>query len=129
MPFPQSQSAGSADQLSGPPPSPQGAGGGPTGGAPFSMAGLAPPPVPSTMMPPEVVTGILASAEKIGSLLDSYAQVAPDLAMKFAMIKDQLQAVLAELVKAGATPTSPTATGPGFPGGGMDRGVAGAGAV
>jgi hypothetical protein len=105
-------------------------GGGPTGGAtPFSLSAMAPPQVPSAQMPPEILTGILQSASKIGELLDSYAQVAPDLAMEFAAIKEQLQVTLASLVQAGAGATSPTATGPAFPGGGMDRGIAGAGAV
>jgi hypothetical protein len=116
--------------LDGPPPSPQMFGGGPTGGAtPFSLSAMAPPQVPSAQMPPEILTGILQSASTIGELLDSYAQVAPDLAMEFAAIKEQLQVTLASLVQAGAGATSPTATGPAFPGGGMDRGIAGAGAV
>lgn len=51
-------------------------GGGPTGGAPFSMDAMV-PQVPSAQMPPEVLTGVLASSETIGKLLDSYAQVAP----------------------------------------------------
>jgi hypothetical protein len=80
-------------------------------------------------MPPEVLTGILQSSDTIGKLLDSYAQVAPDLAMKFAMIKDQLQAVLAELIGAGAGPTSPTAVGAAFPGGGIDKGIPGPGST
>ena len=115
--------------LDGPPPSPQLMGGGPTGGAtPFSLSAMAPPQVPSAQMPPEILTGILQSASKIGELLDSYAQVAPDLAMEFAAIKESLQTVLAQLVQAGAGATDPTATGPAFPAA-FDRGVAGAGAV
>lgn len=105
-------------------------GAGPTGSpTPFSLSAIAPPMQPSDQMPPEILTGILSSATKIGQLLDSYAQVAPDLAVQFAMIKDQLATVLAQLTTKGAGPTSPTATGPAFPGGGIDRGIAGAGTV
>ena len=120
--------AGSAP-LDGPPPSPQATGAGPTGGAPFSLDAMAPPPtVPTNQMPPEILTGILASSEKIGQLLDSYAQVAPDLALKFNAIKNQLQAVLAELAVAGAGATSPTNPGAQFPAA-FDRGIAGPGTV
>lgn len=80
-------------------------------------------------MPPEVLTGVLQSAETIGQMLDSFAQVAPDKAAQFAMIKDQLQSVLAQLVVAGAGPTSPTAVGSAPPMGGIDRGMSGPGGV
>lgn len=119
-----------AGVLDGPPPSPQMMGGGPTGGAtPFSLAQMAPPQVPSAQMPPEILTGLMQAATKIGELLDSFAQVAPDKAMDFAQIKDQLALILADLVQAGAGPTAPTATGAAFPGGGMEKGIAGPGSV
>ena len=116
-------------RLDGPPPSPQAVGGGPTG-APtdFSLQAVA-PPVPSNQMPPEMLTAILQSAAQIGTLLDSYAQALPDMGTDFASVKDHLQMVLAKLLSAGAGPVSATASGPQFPGGGMDRGIAGAGAV
>jgi hypothetical protein len=124
-PLPQSSSA-----LDGPPPSPQSNGGGPTGEAtPFSLAALTPPAVPSNQMPPELLTGIMQSAQTIAQMFDSYAQATPDLAADWAQLKDGLAAVLAKLMQAGSGPVSPTATGPGFPGGGVDRGIAGAGAV
>lgn len=118
-------------QLDGPPPSPQLAGGGPNGQAtPMSMSQLAPgQPMGAGQMPPEILSGILASAQRIEQLLDSYAQVAPDLGMEFSMIKTALASTLAKLVERGATPTSPTATGAAFPGGGTDRGISGAGTV
>lgn len=119
--------AGSAP-LDGPPPSPQAFGAGPTGGAPFSLGALVPAQVPSAQMPPEVLTGVLASSETIGKLLDSYAQVAPDLAAEFNALKDQLQAVLAKLVTAGAGATSPANPGAQFPAA-FDRGVSGPGPV
>ena len=118
------------DPLSSPPPSPQIAGGGPTGQSPFALAGgSGSGPIPSDKMPPEVLTGVLQSAETIGQMLDSFAQVAPDKAAQFAMIKDQLQQVLASLVVAGAGPTSPTAVGSAPPMGGIDRGLSGPGGV
>lgn len=113
--------------LDAPPPSPTPMGG-MNGAAPFSMQGLA-PPISSGQMPPEILTGLTASAQKIGELLDSFAQITPDKAAQLALIKDLLQRYLADLMTVGSGPISPTATGPAFPGGGLDRGVAGAGAV
>lgn len=117
----------SASPLDGPPPSPQSLGGGPTG-APTAMSlqGLA-PPIPSGQMPPEILTGIMQSAQSIAQLLDSYAQAVPDLAADWAQLKDHLATVLAKLMQAGSRPTSPTASGPVPPMGGIDRGIAGAG--
>jgi hypothetical protein len=127
--FPSSTTAGSTSPLDSPPPSPQSMGASPTG-APtdFSLSAVA-PPLPSAQMPPEILTAILQSAENIGTLLDSYAQALPDKAADFASVKDHLQSVLAQLMIAGAGATSPTATGSQFPGGGFNRGVAGAGAI
>lgn len=120
------------DQLAGPPPSPtpmsppaSAAGSSPA----FSVAGLAPQPMSSSQMPPEVLTGLTASASKIGDLLDSFAQITPDKQAQLALIKDLLQQYLADVMQAGAGPVSPTASGPAFPGGGMQQGIAGAGAV
>ena len=116
----------SASRLDGPPPSPQAVGAGPTGQpTDFSLNTLA-PPVPSAQMPPEILTGIMQSAQTISDLLDSYAQATPDLAADWAMIKDALAATLAKLVQNGAGATSPTATGPAFPAA-FDRGISGAG--
>lgn len=114
--------------LDGPPPSPTGMSQPPDGQ--FSMRGLAgPAPVPSTALPPEMLTGIVASAATIGQMLDAYAQALPDKAAQFALIKDMLQQIFAELMTAGAGAISPTASGPAPPMGGMDRGIAGAGSV
>jgi hypothetical protein len=115
--------------LDGPPPSPQMTGGGPTGQPPVGFKGMAPPAIPSDQLPPEVLTGMMQAASKIGDMLDSFAQMAPDLAQDFGQLKDQLQAVLAKLMQSGAGPTNPTAAGSQFPGGGADRGIAGGGTV
>jgi len=95
---------------------------------PPGMAGLA-PQIPSTQMPPEVLTGITQSAQTISSMLDSFAQITPDQSTKLSLIKDLLQQYLAAIVTAGSGPVSATAPGPAFPGGGTDRGIAGPGSV
>lgn len=78
-------------------------------------------------MPPEILTGIMQSAETINDLLTAYAQTVPDMAPDFQALQDALAQVLAKLVQQGAGSTSPTATGPAFPAA-FDRGMAGAGA-
>lgn len=112
------------------PPSPQSMGGGPTGQpTAFSLGAVAPPLTPSDQLPPEILTAIVQASQDIGSKLDSFAQVTPDMAVQWAAVKDHLQQVLAQLMTKGAGSMSPTATGQQFPGGGIDRGIAGAGAV
>jgi len=96
--------------------------------APFSMQGLA-GQIPSSGMPPEVLTGVTQSAQTVSDMYDSWAQVAPDQQPLLNMMKDLLQTFLANLMQSGSQPTSPTAAGPGFPGGGIDRGLAGAGTI
>lgn len=124
---PMPQMAGAGSPLDGPPPSPTPMDG---GGGPLSMRGLAGgAPLPATSMPPEVLTGLLQAGQTIGQLLDSFAQVTPDKAAQLALIKDLLQQYFADIAAAGAGAISPTASGPAFPGGGIDRGIAGAGAV
>jgi hypothetical protein len=125
-----------ATALDGPPPSPTPMSQPPAGvsGGPFSMKGLAGPgggpgAIPAGQMPPEVLTGITQSASAMGDLIDSWAQITPDQAPQLALIKDMVQQYLASLMGNGAGPTTPTASGPAFPGGGMDRGFAGAGSV
>lgn len=114
--------------LDGTPPTPTPMAGG--GDTPFSMRGLAgPSQVPTDQMPPEVLRGVMEAAEGVGTTLDSFAQFFPAQAARFGLIKDLLQAAMAELVAGGAGAISPTASGPAFPGGGIDRGVAGAGAI
>jgi hypothetical protein len=113
-------------QLDGPPPSPAVDGGmapGPSmppGGLGSMVGGgMA---VQSGSMPPEVLTGMLQAGETIVESLDSFAQIAPDLAPDFALAKDMLLRALAKVMQAGGGPTRPNAAGPGFPGGGFDQG-------
>lgn len=110
------------------PPTPTPMGGG--GDSPFSPRGLVPPTqLPSHQMPPEILTGLMQSAQTIAQLLDSFAQVTPDKGAQLGLIKELLQRYLADVTAAGAGPVSATAPGPAFPGGGIDRGIAGPGSV
>jgi len=136
-PFPGIGPTPGATALDGPPPGPTPMSP-PPGGGGFSMRGIAGDPsgggaamggIPSSGMPPEVLTGITQSASAMGDLLDSWAQITPDQAPQLSMIKDLVQQYLASLMGSGAGPTAPTATGPAFPGGGMDHGLPGAGSV
>lgn len=116
-----------ASPLDGPPPSPTPMGGQDPAG-PFSPRGLV-PQMPMDQMPPEILTGLMQAAQTISQTLDSFAQVTPDKGAQLALIKDLLQRYLADVMTAGAGPVSATAPGPAFPGGGIDRGIAGPGAV
>ena len=127
MAFPGPPNTVGSSPLGQPPPSPTGMGG---AADPFSPQGLTgPPQVPSDQMPPEVLTGLMQAAQTISSTLDSFAQVTPDKGAQLALIKDLLQRYLADIMAAGAGPVSATAPGPAFPGGGIDRGIAGPGSV
>jgi hypothetical protein len=104
--------------LNAPPPSPAVA----TGQNPGTPLGALVPPIPSHQLPPEVLQGILQAGEQIAQMIDSFAQATPDLAMDWAAAKNALMTAMSKVLQAGAGPTSPTATGPNFPGGGLDRG-------
>lgn len=94
----------------------------PTAGMQSQVAGLAGQSIPSGMIPPEVLGGMMQVAESISANLDTFAQITPDLAADWLVIKDLLQRVLGKLLIAGGQPSSPTAPGASFPGGGIDRG-------
>lgn len=121
--FPPQGAGGGGGQLDSPPPSPTAMGGGdPEAGSVPTLSQFAgPQPIGSANLPPEILTGILQSAEKIGEMLDSYAQVTPDLAPDWALLKDMLQRTLGKVLVAGGNPTSATAPGSPFPGGGFSR--------
>lgn len=125
--FPPMPTGAGGSPLDLPPPSPTVMGGADPN-APFSMQGLA-SQIPSGQMPPEVLTGITQAAQAMTAMLDSFEQVTPDKSAQLGLIKDMLQQYLAEVMSAGGGPTTPTASGPAFPGGGMDRGIAGAGSI
>lgn len=90
---------------------------------PQGMSGLAQPvPIGSANLPPEILTGITQAADKMSSMLDSFAQVTPDLAPDWDLVKMMLQKAVGKVLAAGGGPSTPTATGPQFPGGGTDQG-------
>jgi len=96
----------------------------------FSMQGLAGPQgVPTGSIPPEILQGFMSSGQTIDDTLNTWAQLFPAKGAQLGLIKDLIQKLVAEIVAEGAGPTSPTAAGPAFPGGGIDRGVAGAGTI
>lgn len=105
--------------LDSPPPSSALTSGSQSGFPPVNAPGT-PPPVPSHQLPPEVLNGMMQAATAMSSTLDSFAQMTPDLAADWALVKQDLQTALSKLQLAGAGPTSPTAPGPDFPGGGLD---------
>jgi hypothetical protein len=110
--------SGDASVLDSPPPSPaldQGMN-------PGMPLGALVPQIPSTGMPPEILRGILEGGEQISTMLDSFAQITPDLARDWAMVKEALMIALSRVAQTGAPPTSPTAPGPNYPGGGFERG-------
>jgi hypothetical protein len=92
-------------------------------GMPGSIGGMSgAQPIPSGMLPPEILAGLMQSASQIDQQLDTFAQVAPDLGADWLQIKTLLQTAMSKLLVAGAQPPSPTATGSQFAGGGLDRG-------
>ena len=127
--FPPRAASSQTSPLDGPPPSPQSMGAGPTGQpTQFSLEALA-PPVPAAQLPPETLTSMIQASQRIKAMYDSFAQITPDMAADWGMLKEQLETVLAKLLMQGAGATSPTASGSQFPGGGFDRGIAGAGTI
>lgn len=94
----------------------------PSAGMQGQVAGLAGMSMPAGLIPPEILGGMMNEATKIDQALDSFAQITPDLAAEWLQIKELLQRVMGKLLVAGAPPSSPTAPGTPFPGGGMDRG-------
>lgn len=122
---------GMTSVLDGPPPSPAmpvGGGALTPGQAPPvpSFAQMAEPMAmgtPSRALSPEIVAGMLQSAASIYGMLDSMAQIAPDLANDFALQKDLLQRTLGKLVVSGGTAAPAGAAGVNFPGGGYSSGA------
>lgn len=105
-------------QLDDPPPSPAVE----QGMSPGVPLGSMVPPLETAQLPPEVLSGILQAGESIVESLDSFAAVLPQLGPDFAQAKAAVMAALAKVMQAGGGPTRPNAAGPGFPGGGFDRG-------
>lgn len=110
-----------------PPPGPMGNApnpSGPTGGQYPTLSSFAgPAQMTSAQIPPEILTGMLQAGEKISSVFDAFAQVTPDLAADWDILKDLLQRTLGKVMVAGGGATSPTAPGTQFPGGGINQGT------
>lgn len=122
MPLPPGGAPGGTGVLDAPPPSPSVPGGGAGGQQMPTFGGLAPPAqLGAAQMPPEILTGIMQAAEKISSMFDAFAQATPDLAADWDILKDLLQRTMGKVLVAGGGPTSPNATGGGFPGGPMTQ--------
>lgn len=112
---------GGSDPLDQPPPSPALSQGMNPGPPPMSAMLGPDTPLNSQGIPPDVLTGMLQATTKMAQDLDALAQMTPDLAPDWMAVKTALAAAMSKVVMAGGGPTSPTATGPGFPGGGFDR--------
>lgn len=80
------------------------------------------PPMDSNQLPPEVLTGMLQGCAAIEKMLLSFASMTPDLAPAWANVKEALLQAMAQVVQSGGGPVSPVATGPQYPGGGLDSG-------
>lgn len=118
---------GDSSMLNAPPPSPDQGALPPVEGDPSmqgTMAGLGGemPGTPSGLIPPEILTGITQRLTQIDQDLDAFAQVTPDQAAVLLQVKEMLKQYMGALLVAGSQPSSPTAPGPAFAGGGIDRG-------
>jgi hypothetical protein len=126
MPAPPGVLSGS-EMLDQPPPSPAlGAGMNPGNPGIPGMSQLMPNAgagLSAQSLPPDVLTGMMQAADKISQDLDAFAQMTPDLAQDWAAVKETLAVAMSKVLLAGSGPTSPTAAGPGFPGGGLERGA------
>jgi len=116
----QTQASATENGLDAPPPNPATQ----TGLNPGTPLGSLVPPVQSNQIPPAMLTGIMQEGQQMSQTLDAFAQAMPDLAQDCAVVKESLLQLLSKVLMAGSGPTSPTAPGPNFPGGGVDRGGA-----
>lgn len=103
--------------LDGPPPSPQ------LAGMPRPGEVASPLSLDSNTIPPEVLTGIQEAGSKMRQMIESFAQMTPDLSADWAAVDVALGNVLGKLQVAGASPAAPTSPGTPFPGGGFEGGT------
>ncbi len=112
--------------LDAPPPPPGPMGGDPAAGGVPTLSGLGSSmatPMTSGQLPPEILTGIVQATQKIKQMIDSFAQVTPDLAMDWDLCKTVIDKALGKVLAAGGGPASPQASGDQFPGGGFSAGL------
>lgn len=79
-------------------------------------------PLPTNQLPIPMLTGFLQSLESVHKMLAGYAQAMPQIAQKIGAVQAALIDLSADVMAAGAGPTSPVNPGPQFPGGGIDSG-------
>jgi hypothetical protein len=91
--------SGPSSILDGPPPHPQMQ-------APISSA-MGGAPASARQLPTEQILALMQSGSSIGEMLDTMAQLAPDIAPDFAACKELLQRALAKLMTAGGGLTPP----------------------
>lgn len=90
--------SGPSSILDGPPPHPQFQ-------SPMSGPGMG--LAPARSLPQEQILALMASGQSIGEMLDTMAQMAPDIAAECAGAKELLQRGLAKLMVAGGGLTPP----------------------
>ena len=98
--------------LDGPPPNPMIAG-------PQQLPGAmgAGPTGTSRQLPPEVLQGALQAGNTVSEILDSLAQMFPDLSPELAMAKQGVTSFLSKVTLAGGGPTSQAQAGTPMPNG------------
>lgn len=105
--------SGPQSPIDGPPPNPTA----PMNPMAGSGGGLGPAGTPSArQLPQEMLMGLLTAGQSVGEMLDSMAQMAPDIAAECAGAKELLQRGLAKLMVAGggvSVPGAPTSPMPG----------------
>ena len=79
-------------------------------------------PMPTNQLPIPMLTGFLQSLESVHKMLAGYAQAMPQIASKIGAVQAALIDLSADVMAAGAGPTSPVNPGPQFPAGGLDSG-------
>jgi hypothetical protein len=80
-------------------------------------------PVPTAGLPKDVLTGIVQTTVQMSETINSLAQIVPDLAPDLEAVRQALAVFASKVLMVGGGAATPTATGPGFPGGGLDRGA------
>ncbi len=87
---------------------------------PTSIQDLAGPQVPAGQIPEPLRQGAESLAQQIGTGVDGLAQLFPEFAANFGIVRIALdQAMQAVNASAGTQAVTPTTAGAGFPGGGL----------
>lgn len=74
-------------------------------------------------LPPDILTGVMATGQQVSTLIDGLIKVTPELGADWQALKQLLTQTLSKILIQGSGPVSPTASGMNaFPGGGFERG-------